>query len=281
MTGFTEILPNARPTGAFLVIAFLFVVLEYAYSRLADHDDTGTYNLRETAASFGVAVGDVVTRLAMGSITAVPFFFLYQHRLFDIALDRPASWFGLFIGVEFLYYWFHRASHRVRWLWATHAVHHSAPAFNLSAAVRLGWTGQLSGAFVFFLPLALIGFNPFAIVTVIGLGLLYQFFLHTTLPVHLGPLEWVLNSPRHHRIHHASNDSCLDKNYGSVLIIFDRLFGTFAGAPCNEPLRFGLKGRTAGLNPFAIAFGEWIVLWQDFSRARAVRERLKILFGPP
>ena len=183
--------------------------------------------------------------------------------------------------MELCYYAFHRASHRVRWLWATHAVHHSATRFNLSAAIRLGWTGTISGAFVFFLPLALIGFHPVAIAAVMGLGLLYQFFLHTAFPVSLGLLEWVLNTPAHHRVHHACNDPCLDKNYGNVLIVFDRLFGTFAAPPVGERLRFGLKGRSPSLNPLRIAFGEWSRLARDAGAARGMAAKLKVLFGAP
>jgi len=262
-----------------LGVALVFIALELVYARLARQDED--HDVRETAASVGVAVGDAAARLLTGGISAVPFFFLYQHRLLDIALTSAWSWLVLFLGVEFLNYWFHVASHRVRWLWATHAVHHSATRFNLSAAIRLGWTGQLTGAFVFFLPLAWIGFHPLAIAFVIGLGLLYQFFLHTALPVSLGPLEWVLNTPNHHRVHHASNEACLDKNYGSVLIVFDRLFGTFAAPPAGEALRFGVKGRTPSNNPFRIALGEWAYLIRDFARARGLVQRLRVLFGPP
>lgn len=239
--------PQAKIVIGLLLVSALFVVVEYLALKLARHDDDH-YDIRETAASFGVAAGDVASRLATSGLVAIPLLAAYHVRLFDIPLDHPMSWVALFVGVEFCYYWFHRASHRIRWLWATHSVHHSATRFNLSAAVRLGWTGQISGAFLFFLPLAWIGFHPLAIGLVIALSLLYQFFLHTSFDVSFGPLEWVLNTPRHHRVHHASNDGCLDRNYGSVLIIWDRLFGTFAEAPAGEPLRYGLKGVAATNN---------------------------------
>jgi sterol desaturase/sphingolipid hydroxylase (fatty acid hydroxylase superfamily) len=272
-------LTGGRSPGAFLVLALVLIALELLYARLASHDED--HDMRETAASVAVAIGDVLARLLSSGLATVPFFFLYQHRMLEIPLDAAWSWVALFLGVELLYYCFHVASHRVRWLWATHAVHHSATKLNLSAAIRLGWTGQLTGAFVFFLPLAGIGFHPLAVAFVIGLGLLYQFFLHTALPVQLGPLEWVLNTPRHHRVHHASNETCLDKNYGSVLIVFDRLFGTFAEPPTAEPLKFGVKGRAASNNPFWIALGEWAHLFRDFAAARGLIRRLHVLFGPP
>jgi len=266
-------------TGAFLLVAFAFIILEFAYGRLAHHEEM--HDAKETLASVGVALGNVIAKAVTSGLSAVPFFFVYQHRLTDIPLDTIWSRFALFLGVEFFYYWFHLASHRVRWLWATHAVHHSATRFNLSAAVRLGWTGQLTGGFLFFLPLAWIGFHPAAIALMLALGLLYQFFLHTALPVHLGPLEWVLNTPRHHRVHHACNEACLDTNYGSTLIIFDRLFGTFAQAPPNEAMRFGLKGRAPSNNPVAIALSEWKHLIVDLWRASGLSRKLRVLFGPP
>jgi len=184
-------------------------------------------------------------------------------------------WLALFVGVEFCYYWFHLASHRVRFLWATHAVHHSATRFNLSAAVRLGWTSQLTGSFLFFLPLAWIGFHPASIALMLALGLLYQFFLHTALPIHLGPLEWVFEHAAPSSRASCLHESCLDTNYGSTLIVFDRLFGTFADAPEGEAMRFGLKGRAPSNNPIAIAFGEWKHLGVDLWRASGLRRKLR------
>ncbi|MEM6495598.1 MAG: sterol desaturase family protein [Pseudomonadota bacterium] len=280
-----EFIPEAtafKPgLGAFLPIALAFIALELGYARLAAHDRYEHFDNAETMASIGVAIGNLVTRILTSGIAAVPFLFLYQHRLFDIPLDQWWAVPVLFLGVEFCYYWFHRTSHRVRWFWATHAVHHSATRFNLSAAIRLGWTGQLTGAFVFFLPLAWLGFHPFAIVATLGLGLIYQFFLHTHLSISLGPLEWVLNTPKHHRVHHACNDGCLDRNFGSVLIIFDRLFGTFATAPAKEKLIYGLHGRKPSHNPLRIALGEWGLLLRDVRAAKGVTAKFRVLLSPP
>jgi sterol desaturase/sphingolipid hydroxylase (fatty acid hydroxylase superfamily) len=279
MPELTQIAPVMRPMGGFLALTLIFIAAEYAYARLSHHD--ADHNLGETAAAIGVALGNLGIRLLEGGIAALPFVLLYRYRLFEIPMSSAWSWAALFLATELAYYSFHRASHRVRWLWATHAVHHSAMHFNLSAAIRIGWTGQLTGAFVFFLPLAWLGFPPLAIGAMLSAGLLYQFFLHTALPIRLGPLEWILNTPAHHRVHHACNEACLGKNYGSVLIVFDRLFGTFAEPPKDEPLRFGLKGRAPSRNPIAIALGEWVRLLRDTARADGVRAKLKTLFGPP
>jgi len=274
-----QLLPASRaglPVGA--LVAIVLVAAEYLYGRLSGR---ALYDLRETGATLVIFAGNRLLRGAMAGVMAVPLVWAWQYRLTELPTGNPLTWVALFFLAELAYYWHHRAMHRVRWLWATHAVHHSAAHFNLSAAIRIGWTGQLSGAFVFFLPLAWIGFPPLAIGAMLSAGLLYQFFLHTAFSVRLGPLEWILNTPAHHRVHHACNEACLDKNYGSVLILFDRPFGTFAPAPREEPLRFGLKGREVGLNPFAIAFAEWRALLADVARVRGLRAKLASLFGAP
>jgi sterol desaturase/sphingolipid hydroxylase (fatty acid hydroxylase superfamily) len=265
--------------GAVLGLTLLFVAAEFAAAKLSHHDDQ--HDLGEAAASFGVALGHLMVRTVTASLVALPFFFVYQHRIFDLPQRGIWTWLALFVAVEFCYYWFHRCSHQFRWFWATHSVHHSAEHFNLSAAMRLGWTGELTGGAVFFLPLVLIGFHPLAIAAVVGLGLLYQFFLHTSFLVRFGPLERLLNTPTHHRVHHASNVFCLDRNYGSILIIFDRLFGTFAKAPSNEKLVFGVKGRVKSNNPLTIVFREWMQLFHDIKRAHGIRAKLRLLIAPP
>ena len=268
--------PSTR--GLIVATALGFMALEYALGRLVHRD---THDWRESATSLGVALGQNAVRALEAGVVAVPFFFVYDHRLLDLSPTDPLALSALFLGSEFLYYWQHRASHRIRWMWATHAVHHSATRLNLTAGIRLGWTGNISGNFLFFLPLALVGFHPVAIVAMLGINLLYQFFIHTELAPRLGPLEWVLNTPRHHRVHHASNESCLDRNYGGVLIIFDRLFGTFAEPPEAEPLRYGLVGAVPSYNPIAIALGQWIAMLRDVRRARGPAATLRALFGPP
>ncbi|MBV9562927.1 MAG: sterol desaturase family protein [Bradyrhizobium sp.] len=268
--------PQFRAVVAATAIGLM--LLEYGLGRLANRH---SHDWRESVASFGVALGQNLLRGLEAGLVAIPFVFLYQHRLLDFAQTGPLAIAGLFLGSEFLYYWQHRASHRIRWMWATHAVHHSPTRLNLTAAIRLGWTGNISGNFLFFLPLALIGFHPLATVAMLGVNLLYQFFIHTEFAPRLGALEWMLNTPSHHRVHHASNAACLDRNYGGILIVFDRLFGTFAEAPAGESLRYGLVGGEPTFNPFRIAFGEWIAMLRDAWHAQGARARLRALFGPP
>jgi sterol desaturase/sphingolipid hydroxylase (fatty acid hydroxylase superfamily) len=263
-----------------VAVAIGFMVLEYFLSRLSDHDHE-THDLAESAASFGVALGQNLLRPLEAGIVALPYAFAYQHRLLDFSSTTPLAIALLFVATEFIYYWHHRASHRIRWMWATHSVHHSATRLNMTAAIRLGWTGNISGNFLFFLPLAWIGFHPIAIVAMLGVNLLYQFFIHTELTPRLGPLEWVLNTPAHHRVHHASNQACIDKNYGGILIVFDRLFGSFAEAPSGEPLRYGLAGGTRTLNPVRIALNEWQAMLGDFAAAPNLAGKVGALFAPP
>ena len=270
--------PNMRLT--ILALAVGFMLLEYLVSRLSDHHEQ-THDFRESAASFGVALGQNVVRAMEAGLVAIPFLFAYNHRLFDFDPFAWPSVVALFLATEFIYYWHHRASHRIRWMWATHAVHHSATRLNLTAAIRLGWTGNISGNFLFFALLAWIGFHPVAIIAMLGVNLLYQFFIHTELAPRLGPVEWVLNTPAHHRVHHASNATCLDKNFGGILIIFDRLFGTFGEKPTGEPLRYGLVDGMTSYNPLRIVFGEWLAMFRDVSRARSMLDKLRVLFAPP
>jgi sterol desaturase/sphingolipid hydroxylase (fatty acid hydroxylase superfamily) len=204
-----------------------------------------------------------------------------QHRVATLPVGSAGSIAVLFLGQEFCYYWFHRCSHRIRVLWASHAVHHSTNRFNLSAAYRFGWVGRLIGTSAFFVPLIWFGFPPRAVFITLNLGLLYQFWLHTDWVPKLGPLEWVLNTPSHHRVHHAANPEYLDKNYGGVLIVFDRLFGTFVAERDDLPCRYGLATPLISQNPIRIAFHEWLKLAGDLRRARSSREAIGYLFGPP
>lgn len=275
-----SLFPDPAARLGFVAVSLGFMALEYGASRLL-HRAPETHDVGETAASFGLAVGQNVLRFALAGATAAVLTTVYQVRLLDFDQGTPLAIAALFFTSEFVYYWHHRISHRVRWFWANHSVHHSATRLNLTAAIRLGWTGSISGHVLFLAPLVLIGFHPLAVLAAIGANLLYQFFIHSQLLPRLGPLEWVLNTPTHHRVHHATNPGCLDRNYGGVLIVFDRLFGTFAEAPAGEPLRYGLVGRAPTNNPVRIAFREWVAMVRDLARAPSWRARFRVLFAPP
>lgn len=239
------------------------------------------YDTAEAVASVGVGLGNILTRsfnrilIALG-LSAVSAFAPWQWEITSVW-----TWVAGFFGVEFCYYWMHRLGHTVWWMWASHGVHHSASHFILPSAMRLPWTGALSGEWLVFLPLVLIGCPPMVVAALLALNLLYQFFLHTELSPRWGPLEYVLNTPAHHRIHHASNAPYLDKNFGGVLIVFDRLFGTFAQEEAGEPARFGLTTPINSHNPFVIAFAGWGRLFRAAHSEKGTMARLRLLFGPP
>jgi sterol desaturase/sphingolipid hydroxylase (fatty acid hydroxylase superfamily) len=235
--------------------------------------------------AFAASLGDLVGRRAMDalglSLAAPLLAWAYAHRVFSLELSTPMAFGLLFFGQEFLYYGYHRAAHRVRWFWATHAVHHSPNELTLMAALRLGWTGKLTGTALFFVPLVWLGFSPTAVLGVVSLNLLYQFWLHAPWMPRLGPLEWVFNTPAHHSVHHASNPEYLDKNFGGVLIVFDRLFGSFAAAQPGVTIRYGLTEPLHSYNPVRIALEAWRQLGLDLWSATCWRDRVFVLLGPP
>jgi sterol desaturase/sphingolipid hydroxylase (fatty acid hydroxylase superfamily) len=274
-----NVLIDPRLRGLPMLIGPLcLIAAEYGISLLARRH---VYDLRETAATLGIAAGRILMRGIGILFIAAPSLFVWQHHLFTFNQTSPLALVLLFLASECIYYWHHRLSHRLRWLWATHVVHHSTTRLNLSSAVRLGVTGSLSGNRLFFMPLILIGFHPFLVTAAVGLNLLYQFFIHTELVPRLGPLEWIFNTPAHHRVHHATNAECLDKNFGGILIIFDRIFGTFAREPKDEELRYGVVDAEPSFNPFRIVFGEWIAIVRDVCAAPDVRLKFKALIHMP
>lgn len=237
------------------------------------------YPWREVAATFGVVALQLIARAAQPLLLAGALRTLWAHRLFTIGIPLAASAASAFLLVELAYYWSHRCSHRWGWLWATHSVHHSSEHMTLATAVRLGVSNVVSGEWLFYTPLILLGFPPTVVFGLLSLNLAYQFFLHTELVPALGPLEWVLNTPAHHRVHHASNHELLDRNFGGVLIVFDRLFGTLAAECRDIPLRYGLAGERRGDNPLWIAFGGWVGLLRSW-RARLLRREPRLAGEP-
>jgi sterol desaturase/sphingolipid hydroxylase (fatty acid hydroxylase superfamily) len=258
-------------------VAVAAAMLEGVVTTLRRRD----YDWRAAFASLAVAVGRRVLDLVPLSIAMPGAYWLYEQRLWTVPLDAWWGWVLLMLGLEFCYYWFHRTAHRVRWFWASHAVHHSPNQLNLSAAYRLSWTGRISGTLLFFVPLAWLGFPPAAIAAAFALNLLYQFWIHAAWIPRLGPLEGILNTPSAHRVHHAANPEYLDANYGGVLLVFDRLFGTYVPERDSVGCRYGLVQPLLTNNPLRIAFFQWVALIRDLRRARGPRDVAGYLLGPP
>lgn len=217
------------------------------------------------------------------TITAIAVLYglLFEFRLFDIALT-PWALLLLLVLQDFCYYVFHRAHHRVRWCWCSHVVHHSSRQLNFSTAFRQSLTYPLSGMWLFWIPLVVIGFPPEAVLLSVSISLAYQFFIHTQLVPKLGVLEWVLNTPSHHRAHHGRNARYIDRNYGGILIVWDRLFGTFVEESDDEPPEYGIPDPIDSHNPLTLTFHEWRAMLQAARRpGLSPGQRLAVLFTPP
>ncbi len=241
----------------------------------------GDYDWRDTGTSLAMGFGNTFAAVLFGAAIVGLGTSLYQFRLFDIPVTLWAVAI-CFVADDFLYYWFHRTAHRIRWFWASHVIHHSSQHYNLSTALRQTWTGQLSLSFLFRLPLFLLGFPPKMILFCAGLNLVYQFFIHTEtvkrLPI---GLEYWLNTPSHHRVHHGTNARYLDRNYGGVFIIWDRIFNTFEAERDDEPVRYGIVRNLATFNPLWVAAHEWVSIFKDFTAAPDWRSRWMAIAGPP
>ncbi len=272
-----QFLTNYKVIFFLPLVALAILVESYCYKRKFNK----SYPWRESATSLGVGFGHqltgIINRLLIQGLMAS---FVWQYRIYTM----PNSWWvypALFIGLEFCYYWYHRASHEVFLMWATHSTHHSPNEMTLSAAYRLGWMPFLSFSWVFFLPLVLIGFSPVAVFTMLTINLIYQFWLHTKLIGKLGFLEGILNTPSSHRVHHASNPMYLDKNYGGILILFDRLFGTYAREEPEVEIIYGLTHPNHSRNPFEVVFRVWRELIHKVIDTPGVKNKLKLIFSPP
>lgn len=239
--------------GGFLAL----IALEFAWSR---YRGRSVYKLRETATNMAILAGTQVSK----ALTAGWNFFVLM-LVYDLTpLRMPQNAPGLIVAlvfVDFLYYWQHRILHEIKFFWAFHLVHHSSPELNLTTSFRLNWLSPLIGPF-FFLPAALLGFHPAYVLLFQAINLVFQFPLHTTAIGKLGFLEGVINTPSAHRVHHASNAAYIDKNYGGILMIWDRMFGTYVTE--TEPVRYGVTTGFMGHNPVKLVFGGFV----DYFRGR-------------
>ncbi len=256
----------------------LLLILEVLWARQhAGDPHIRGYERRDTTASLSMGLGNVLISAVTKLGALALFTFLYQYRLFDLGTGI-AAWVLLLFAEDLCYYAFHRSHHEIRLLWAAHENHHSSTYYNLSTALRQSLTTPLTGP-LFWAPLALLGFAPWMIFTAQAWSLLYQFWLHSESIRTLGPLESILNTPSHHRVHHGANLEYLDRNHAGIFIIWDRLFGTF------EPERarpvYGLTTNIETHNLGTIAFHEYAAIARDVRRAPGLRAKLGYLFAKP
>lgn len=270
-------MPDFSPVD-YAIPAFVVLVLAemlWAWKRRPD-----AYEPRDTLTSLALGLGSTVAGILFGGGALLVFFAAYEYRLVDIGWAWWA-WALCFVLDDLAYYWVHRTGHRVRWFWASHVNHHSSQHYNLSTALRQTWTGAFTLGFAFKLPLVLAGFHPAMIAICAGFNLIYQFWIHTEA---IGRMprwfEAVMNTPSHHRVHHATNPRYLDRNYAGVFIVWDKLFGTFEPERAGERIRYGIVRQLGSFNLLWSVFHEWIGMLGDIRRA-PWRHKLSYLLREP
>lgn len=256
-----------------------FIALLIVEAVLAAKMRQDLYEWKDTAASLTMGIGNVLIGLLTKAMAFAVFSVLYKFAPAPLGFAWWV-WPLAFFADEISYYTFHRTSHECRLFWASHVVHHSSQRYNLGTALRQTWTGAFM-SFIFWAWMPLAGFPPAMILTMQSISLLYQFWIHTELVRSMGPLEKVLNTPAHHRVHHASNPKYIDRNHGGTLIIWDRIFGTFEPEDMRDPPVYGLTKNIETYNPFRIAFHEWIDIGRDVWQANSWQARRRYVFGRP
>ncbi|MEM9327919.1 MAG: sterol desaturase family protein [Bacteroidota bacterium] len=235
------------------------------------------WRLKEMLASFMVFIPAQLTEKVGGLFFAGALFFVHDLIPWQLPVN-PATTILAIIVVDFLYYWEHRWEHEIRLLWTYHSIHHSSPIYNYTTAMRVSFMDSFV-SWIFYVPAVLLGFHPVLVVLALAFILGYQFWIHTELIRNMGWFEWLFNSPSHHRVHHGSDDEYLDKNYGGLLIIWDRMFGTFQKEEFQAT--YGLTKQINTINPLRVHFGEHLSILKDLRRARSWKEAIKYIFGKP
>lgn len=264
----------------YLAIAVPFFIVtmlaEWFVSRAKERK---LYRLHDTVASLGCGIGQTLLGFWWNLLVVFVYAVVAERgALWKLPNDAAWVWGASLVGVDFFHYWFHRSSHRVNFLWAGHAVHHQSEEYNLSTALRQSWLEPLF-SLPFYLPLAILGVPVEVFLATHTLQTLYQYWIHTRLIGTLGPLDAVFNTPTHHRVHHAINPEYIDKNYAGILIVWDKLFGTFV-AEKSEPA-YGVVKPLESWNPFRANAAEWVRIAALSFASTSRREAISALWAPP
>lgn len=240
------------------------------------------FETRDSAASLIMGLGNNISSIVFAGLIGAWSVFVYEHRLFDI----PFAWWIwviAFVLDDFLYYWSHRLAHTVRWFWADHVVHHSSQHYNLTTALRQPWISPFTLKFLWLgSAMVFVGFHPALVAFVGALNLIYQFWIHTEAIKRCPAwFEAIFNTPSHHRVHHATNPLYLDRNYAGILIIWDKMFGTFQPELDAEPCRYGIVKNLGTYNPIKIAVHEWLSIVKDMAGAKSAKDAALYLLAPP
>lgn len=256
-------------------IFFILIAIELAYNF---YKKFNFYRFNDSIANLSQGIGQQITGLFMKTALFFGYKYIFEHwRWLDLP-DNIWVWIILFIAVDFFYYWFHRMSHQINALWAAHIVHHQSEEYNLTVALRQSWfQGWFS--WVFYLPLAIVGFSPLMFLTLSSFNTLYQFWIHTRAIKSMGILEYILNTPAHHRVHHGSNPKYIDKNHAGTLIIWDRMFGTFQQE--EEEVYYGITTPLASWNPVWANVHYWVELYNTAKNSDSFLDKIRVFIKPP
>ncbi len=261
---------------ASIPLFFILIGIEILVARIFERR---VYRFADSFADLGCGMIEQLLGVLVKTALFGGYLTLYaKARLLDLSQESWAVFATCFVAVDFLYYWFHRMSHEIGAFWAAHSVHHQSEEYNLSVALRQG-AFQSFFSWVFYLPLAVVGFAPATFLTCSALNTLYQFWIHTRLIGQLGPIEWIFNTPSHHRVHHGRNPRYIDRNHAGVFIIWDRMFGTFV-PETDEPV-YGVVKPLMSTNPLWANFASWADLWSVAVRSSRWQDRLRPLLAAP
>jgi len=282
--------PLRDPVALAIPFFILFLLLEIAAARILEHREAadpgaagrpgpGAYLKADARASISMGLVSIVTTALWKALALVVYAALFAYVApWQLPADRWYTWVIALVGVDLLYYTYHRCAHRIRLIWATHQAHHSSEYYNLSTALRQKWNN--SGEIVMWLPLPLLGVPPWMVFFAFSVSLVYQFWIHTEriglLP---RPVEFIFNTPSHHRVHHGRDQEYLDKNYGGILIIWDRMFGTFQ-KELHRP-HYGLTKPVDTYNIWRLETREYVAIAADVRRSARWWDKLGFIFGPP
>ena len=271
---------NLTVTDVYIIGLPIIFMLMMVEATVSQYQNKKYYKNKDTLCTSGLVVGNILMSLTIKGATLALHFYLYQFRVFDISNSIPVwlLWVLTFVLIDFVFYIYHRCSHKIRFLWAIHMSHHSSKEMNFGVSLRQAWLGPVS-KIPFFAILPLIGFDPTVIAVAGVISTLWGVVGHTQMVGKLGPLEWILNTPSHHRVHHGSNPEYIDKNYGNLLIIWDRLFGTFE--PEKAKVTYGLVNNVNTFNPIKITLMDWQAMLREIKEKEKVLEKIKIFFGAP
>ena len=257
----------------------VFALLIAVEAWLVIRENRENFDRKDTWSNIFIGFMSVAWGALFGLATSLIYLWVYELAPVKMPMTAWWAWLFLLFVDDFAYYWFHRISHEVRFFWNFHVVHHSSNQYNLSVAVRQSWFSGIAH-WVFYLPVAFAGFPLWAFVTMHGLNLIYQFWIHTQIVKKLPDvIEYVFNTPSHHRVHHGVNDRYLDKNYAGIFIIWDRMFGTFVEE--SEDVRYGIITPLTSYNPLWINSHAWAETWAAMRLRRTVRGKLRCIFGAP